>query len=102
MGNAWNPLGNLVDSAQKQRSGQFCACGAVLEAPFRGGIDTRRHIPLTLGMNERLGTAVELFALAAFIAAILIVVMMSLSFISDRCTRGAPFLPAVFPCFEGR
>lgn len=53
-------------------------------------------------MNDRLRTAIELVSFAAFIAAILVVVMTSLTFISNQCSRGTPFLPGIFPCFEGR
>jgi hypothetical protein len=53
-------------------------------------------------MNQRLETAVQLIAIAAFIAAVLIIVTTSLTLISDRCTRGMPFLPAIFPCFAGQ
>jgi heme/copper-type cytochrome/quinol oxidase subunit 4 len=63
-------------------------------------IDTRLHFYLILGMNDRLGTAVELVAFAAFIAAIFIVVMGSLTFISSQCSHGTPILPAIFPCFQ--
>jgi hypothetical protein len=54
---------------------------------------------LIVGMDDRLGTAVELIAFAAFIAAIFILVIGSLAFISGQCTRGTPILPAIFPCF---
>jgi hypothetical protein len=64
--------------------------------------DTMPHFLLTVGMNERLETAVQLIAFAAFVAAILIIVMTSLTSISAQCTRGTPFLPAIFPCFAGR
>jgi len=53
-------------------------------------------------MNDRLGIAVELVAFAAFIAAIFIVVMGSLTFLSNQCSRGSPVLPAIFPCFQER
>jgi hypothetical protein len=53
-------------------------------------------------MNDRLGTAAELIAFAAFIAAIFIVVMTSLTFLSNQCTRGTPVLAAIFPCFQER
>ena len=52
-----------------------------------------------VGMNQRLETAVQLIAIAAFIAAILIIVTTSLTLISEQCTHGTPFLPAIFPCF---
>ena len=54
---------------------------------------------LIVGMNDRLGTAVELIAFTAFIAAIFILVIGSLAFISGQCMRGTPVLPAIFPCF---
>ena len=50
-------------------------------------------------MNQRLETAVQLTAFAAFIAAILIIVTTLLTLISEQCTHGTPFLPAIFPCF---
>jgi hypothetical protein len=50
-------------------------------------------------MNKRLETAAQLIAIAAFIAAILIIVTTSLTLISEQCTHGTPFLPAIFPCF---
>jgi hypothetical protein len=53
-------------------------------------------------MNDRLGTAMELIAFAAFIAIVFIVVMASLTFLSNQCSRGSPFLPAIFPCFQER
>jgi hypothetical protein len=53
-------------------------------------------------MNSRLGTAVELVAFAAFIAAIFIVVMASLTFLSNQCSHRTPVLPAIFPCFQER
>jgi hypothetical protein len=49
--------------------------------------------------NQRLETALQLIALAAFIAAIVIIVLTSLTWISAECTRGTPFLPTIFPCF---
>jgi hypothetical protein len=61
-----------------------------------------RHFLLTISMNQRLETAVQLIAIAAFIAAILIIVTTSLTLISEQCTRGTPFLPAIFPCFAGQ
>jgi hypothetical protein len=45
-------------------------------------------------------TAIQLAAFSASLVAILLFILASLSFISDQCTRGAPFLPALFPCFE--
>jgi hypothetical protein len=52
-------------------------------------------------MNQRLETAVQLAAFAAFIAAILIIVTTSLTLLSTRCTSGTPFLLNIFPCFAG-
>ena len=57
---------------------------------------------MILGMNDRLGTAVELIVFAVFIAAVFIVVMTSLTFLSNQCSRGTPVLPALFPCFQER
>jgi hypothetical protein len=54
---------------------------------------------LIVGMNDRLATAVELIAFTAFMAAIFILVIGSLAFISGQCTRGTPILPAIFLCF---
>jgi hypothetical protein len=53
-------------------------------------------------MNQRLETAVQLAAFAAFIAAILIIVTTSLTLLSTQCTSGTPFLPIIFPCFAGQ
>jgi hypothetical protein len=64
--------------------------------------DTVRHFLLTVSMNQRLETAVQLIAFAAIIAAILIIVTTSLTLISAQCTRGTPFLPTIFPCFSGQ
>src|SRR5215203_293726 len=65
--------------------------------------------PLTLpeqyhfvaSMTERHDTAVQLVAFAAFVAAIIVFVLVSLTFIAAQCSQGTPFLPAVFPCFPG-
>jgi len=51
-------------------------------------------------MNDRFGTTVELVVFAAFIAAVFIVVMTSLTFLSNQCSQGTPVLPAIFPCFQ--
>jgi hypothetical protein len=59
-----------------------------------------RQFLLTVTMSDRLVTAVQLVAFAAFIAAMIFIVLGSLTFISNQCTRGTPFLPAIFPCFE--
>jgi hypothetical protein len=61
-----------------------------------------RQFLLTVAMSDRLATAVQLVAFAAFIAAVIFVVLGSLTFISDQCTGGTPFLPAIFPCFEAQ
>jgi hypothetical protein len=53
-------------------------------------------------MNQRLETAVQLTAFAAFIAVILIIVTTSLTLISTQCTLGTPVLPTIFPCFAGQ
>jgi hypothetical protein len=53
-------------------------------------------------MNQRLETAFQLTAFAAFIAAILIIVATSLTLLSTQCTLGTPFLPTIFPCFAGQ
>jgi hypothetical protein len=41
-------------------------------------------------MNDRLGTVAQLIAFSAFIAAVFIVVMTSLTFLSNQCTGGTP------------
>jgi hypothetical protein len=53
-------------------------------------------------MSDRRATALQLLAFAAFIAAMIFIVLGSLTLISDQCSRGSPFLPAVFPCFESQ
>ena len=53
-------------------------------------------------MNDRLGTVAQLIAFSAFIAVVFIVVMTSLTFLSNQCTGGTPVLPAIFPCFQER
>jgi hypothetical protein len=53
-------------------------------------------------MSNRRATAVQLLAFVAFIAAMIFIVLGSLTLISNQCTRGSPFLPAIFPCFEGQ
>jgi hypothetical protein len=50
-------------------------------------------------MNQRLETALQLIGLAAFMAAVVIIVATSLTFVSTQCMRGEPFLPTIFPCF---
>jgi hypothetical protein len=51
-------------------------------------------------MSDRVIAAVELVAFAALVAAVLIIVVGSLAFVSAQCTRGTPFLSAIFPCFQ--
>jgi hypothetical protein len=51
-------------------------------------------------MTERATVAVQLIAFAAFIAAMIFIVLGSLTFVANQCIRGTPFLPAIFPCFE--
>jgi hypothetical protein len=52
-------------------------------------------------MDQRLETALQLAAIAAFIAVTLTLVTTSLTLLSTQCARGAPLLPAIFPCFAG-
>jgi hypothetical protein len=59
-----------------------------------------RQFLLTVTMSGRLATALQLAAFAVFIAGMIFIVLGSLTFISNQCTRGTPFLPAIFPCFE--
>ena len=53
-------------------------------------------------MTERAETIVQLIALAAFVAAVIVLVLGSLSFVANQCQQGTPFLPDLFPCFELR
>jgi hypothetical protein len=70
---------------------------------FIAGLGSAASVPnMAVNMNQRLETAVQLIALAAFIAAILIIVTTTLTLISAQCTRGTPFLPTIFPCFAGQ
>jgi hypothetical protein len=55
-----------------------------------------------VSMNQRIETALQLIAFAAFIAAVLIIVATSLTSLSTQCMRGEPFLPTIFPCFPPR
>jgi hypothetical protein len=50
-------------------------------------------------MNQRLETALQLIGFAAFVAAVVIIVATSLTFLSTQCMRGEPFLPTIFPCY---
>jgi hypothetical protein len=68
----------------------------------RGVFDKMRRFLLTASMSDRLATAVQLSIFAAFIAGMIFLVLGSLTLISDQCTSGTPFLPAIFPCFEGQ
>jgi hypothetical protein len=61
-----------------------------------------RRFLLTDRMDDRRSAAVQLVALTAFIAAVIFIVMASLQFVAGECVRGKPFLPAIFPCFEGQ
>src|SRR5262249_22282987 len=90
--------------AQKRRVVQPVAVVRLCAAPspiiFILHIDRRLHFFLSLRMNDRFSTTVELVVFAAFIAAVFIVVMTSLTFLSNQCSRGTPVLPAIFPCFQ--
>ena len=48
---------------------------------------------------ERLTLAGQLAAVAAGIAVVIIAITSFLSFLSEECQRGTPFLPGVFVCF---
>jgi hypothetical protein len=52
--------------------------------------------------RELLITAGQLAAILAGIAAILLAVTTFLSFVSDECQRGAPFMPQLFVCFPAK
>jgi len=53
------------------------------------------------GRNSRqpLMLAGQLVAIAGGIALVIVAITTFLSFLSDECQRGAPFLPQVFVCF---
>jgi hypothetical protein len=68
---------------------------------WRISIDGMGCFLLNADMHFDRPAAVQLIAFFAFIAAILTFVLTSLTFISTQCTRGTPFLPAIFPCFQG-
>jgi hypothetical protein len=53
------------------------------------------------GRNRRqpLMLAGQLVAIAGGIALVIVAITTFLSFLSDECQRGAPFLPQVFVCF---
>jgi hypothetical protein len=107
IGNAWDPVGNLVlqfrsEAATLSAPGMEWLARSIHIRKIRSRItliDRRLHFFLTPDMNDRFGTAVELVAFSAFIAAILIVVITLLAFLSSQCSRGTPVLPAIFPCF---
>ena len=52
--------------------------------------------------RELLITAGQLAAILAGIAGILLAVTTFLSFVSDECQRGAPFMPQLFVCFPAK
>jgi hypothetical protein len=49
--------------------------------------------------RERLIMAGQLAAIVAGIAAIILAVTTFLTFVSNECQRGAPFMPQLFVCF---
>jgi hypothetical protein len=49
--------------------------------------------------RELLITAGQLAAIAAGIAAIILTLTTFLTFLSNECQRGAPFIPQLFVCF---
>jgi len=52
--------------------------------------------------RELLITAGQLAAMLAGIAAIFLAVTTLLTFVSNECQRGAPFMPALFVCFPAK
>jgi len=52
--------------------------------------------------SERMLLAGQIAAILAGIVAIFLAVTTFLSFVSNECQRGAPFMPAVFVCFQAR
>ena len=52
--------------------------------------------------RELLITAGQLTAILAGIAAIFLAVTTFLTFVSNECQRGAPFMPQVFVCFPAK
>jgi len=52
--------------------------------------------------RELLITAGQLAAILAGIAAIFLAVTTSLTFVSNECQRGTPFMPQLFVCFQAR
>jgi hypothetical protein len=49
--------------------------------------------------RESLILARQLAAIAAGIALVILVITTFLSFLSEECQRGAPFMPEMFVCF---
>jgi hypothetical protein len=49
--------------------------------------------------RELLITAGQLAAIVVGIAAIIITITTFLTFVSDECQHGAPFMPQLFVCF---
>jgi hypothetical protein len=49
--------------------------------------------------RERLILAGQVAAMLAGVVAILVAVVSLLSFVTNECEVGTPFLPEVFPCF---
>jgi hypothetical protein len=52
--------------------------------------------------RERLIMVGQLAAILAGIVAIFLVVTTSLTFVSNECERGSPFMPQLFACFPAR
>ena len=52
--------------------------------------------------RELLITAGQLAAILAGIAAIFLAVTTSLTFVSNECQSGTPFMPQLFVCFQAR
>jgi hypothetical protein len=77
----------------------FLLCGDQRQSGEKVALDYPIEPMELANMNEPPTSAVQLIAFAAFIAAVVIIVSVSLTFISGQCTRGTPFLPTIFPCF---
>jgi hypothetical protein len=52
--------------------------------------------------SERLLLAGQLAGILAGIVAIFLAITTFLTFLSNECQRGAPFMPQVFVCFPGQ
>jgi hypothetical protein len=52
--------------------------------------------------RERLITVGQLAAVVAGIVAIFLAVTILLTFVSNECQRGDPFMPQVFVCFPAK